>query len=1275
MLEELIPYYPSLEENDSQLVLYNLAEINVLAAKRGVERRLKSGEFFKHQMIEDRIMQMKDRLMVISDPGTGKTGGFICFDESTKSLTNLFKKFYYIIPSNLEESTKHQIICKLTNNKYINDKGQSGASKLEVKYSGKKGFSENYTMLTYDELYKSIKGKTSRQIEEMYNYCVFNIDEVTKLITLHLVNVTNKNVDGVVGWVEKLKGDVSLLKYVKDMDDARIINSDIEYIQYWRLFHIIKNSKVILGSGTPINNRISEFFLLINLILPLEKQMDVEYFANNIFRFNLNKYSPYLNGIISYVKASNVVARPNYIGTLLNRKYKVEYPMDELSENPAIGIREYNSQIVLYKVEMFGYQAKLIYLKRHEIYSELITSKTSQYLCYVDKYGRTGSEANNDVNTLIDLMKPGFEGTLLRQYCCSMFTELVRIEYYALANAQSNGKLGPGVCFNYMSLTETAIGSLKFLFRLAGFEVLEDFRFLEESGGDYCNIAKVTFRGLIPRPRVVFLTGDSKTNDKIRRQILQIAGSKDNIYGQYIQWINGSSVMGVGVNIGNGLRMTRPLPEWNDAKDRQSRDRVFREDAHDGIRELMANEIASKTGVKPGLYDFDVFVDVYNMCGFARYFYLETDYVNRFIKTNNLDNATHPFQLGEDGKITVDRIPNGKIGMLIDTMKIYHLVGFVESGKAIYLDNKLVSEFAMNGEILQNKIFERTQIEISDDLSNLLKNNIDIIISESGIIRIFKLDPSFKDLLKNHLLIYYDDCHFMIDSQNGFHDNISKCIIYKNDKEYELLPLSMYYISPSERQYIQVEEKSFGSKRILKYAQQFAVDCIANEERNFNPKDKDGSIECNYDVCKYTCSSKILPGKSKDSFIYENDEKFWSNYEVLYSSFIIEECKERIIKMLKLKEKVNIFDIVDKLTPEFKREYFINMAIYELIVNKVSVLDSFGTTCYICSNDNELYISRNFPKLIKSITNNTGDYTKKLIAIDNNPDYRLLHNVDDAIIKEIENIYIDPNTPEYDTYMIGLIVQKILQFKMYQSNFKLVEKSFGRIAYTRTINQNYASQEFLEKPIDRFIAGEIYSIRCFVTDNSSGVKIFFHNQPQVKFMRGDNGEISKLLNATDPFRIFSLDNNKPNWRNATVDETDKLLREEAKKDIKNRIDLKITKQFNIPNVYGILEPQIFVSMYYVNYYNGNYRLATNMKPKGKKFDTLDNSDINPFIGWVETSIWGMMPYNQTIILAIKNAIISGKESDRNELILKFFKDNDLIFYFSVETLAPKKKGR
>jgi hypothetical protein len=1281
MLEELIPYYPSFKENDSQLIFNGLAEIHNLEAKKGVEKRVKPGEYYKHQNIGARSMKMNDRELIMSDPGTGKTCSFVAIDELLKNSTNLFKTFYYVTPPNIEESNKHQIICKCTNQKYINDEGAGKSYKPEVLTSGKESFKANYNMVNYIDIHNIIKGKNVKQLRKEFNNCIFNLDEVTNIIVLDFITVSNKNdINSVIGWTEKCINDIKILKDIKNMDDPIIINSDIYYVQFWRLFHSIENSKVILASGTPINNRAGEFFLIMNLLLPLNKQMDVEEFANNVFRYNLFKYSPYLNGLISYVKASNVVARPNYIGTLMKRKYKVEYPLDETSSNPEIGIKEYNSQIILYKVELYGYQAKLLYDNKDTIIKQQINQTANQILCYVDRKYNTGAIANNDTDELFNLKIGGIEGKLARQHCCAMFTELVRIEFTVLAEARNQGKPGPGVCFNYLNLTDTAIGSLKTLFKAVGFEILENFDFLQRTtSSDYCSFGKITFTELRPAPRVVFLTGDKRYSDSVKSQILQIASSKDNIYGQYIQLVCGSSVMGVGVNISNSIRMTRPLPEWNHAKDRQSRDRVFREDAHDGIREIKADEIALKTGVRPNIYSFDINVDVYNMCAFCRYFYIPTSFASEFdlieIQKNGLTNNNQPFQLTKTNQI----LCNGSM-MLIDNFRLYHLIGFSKRNEANIIDGELVSQHVFVGEDFHTKVYNNKNIKIEKDLKYIFDNNMDIVISESGIVRVFNNNEDFRKLLVNHILLYHDNCYFNQDLQNGEYRDIASAILIKGN-EYKLIKCSMLYISPSERQYAQLEEKSFASKRVLRYAKQFALDCITNEERNYNSKDKDNSIDCDYTDCKYTCSSKILVEKSKDSFIYEKGNKFWTNYEVLYSGFIINECKNRIIELLRINSKLNVNEIFNDLLPKVNREYFINMAIYEIISDKISIYDSFGTLCYISANNNSLYISRNFPKLIKNNKDNIGNYTNKLIAVENNPDYRLLHNIDDDLIKEIENINIT-NSQNYDMDMLSIIITKISQLKMYtKSVFIIIEKCFGRIAYNRTLNSNDIKNEFSIKPVDLFIAGELYPIYCFNFTDPSGISTFFHNHPQIKHGK-NQAETKRLINASNPFRIFYINENKPAWRDATEIETVKL-RDLASKDIMNRIYSLITKSITYYDNNGqpVVKTEIF--KYYITFYNGNYRLTNIKTHQGKMFSSLNFNDIIPCVEFLKSSLLVTIPdnlnvteaqyyylqNNNYIIESINTAINQGNIEMTKGVLLKLFKKNNLIFYFSLKSIT------
>ena len=73
------------------------------------------------------------------------------------------------------------------------------------------------------------------------------------------------------------------------------------YDAFHSIFHNVKNSKVLLLTGTPIRDDPEELFYLVNLILPIDKQISLkqpEYNEEFITKFTRN-----IRGYVSYVKS------------------------------------------------------------------------------------------------------------------------------------------------------------------------------------------------------------------------------------------------------------------------------------------------------------------------------------------------------------------------------------------------------------------------------------------------------------------------------------------------------------------------------------------------------------------------------------------------------------------------------------------------------------------------------------------------------------------------------------------------------------------------------------------------------------------------------------------------------------------------------------------------------------------------------------------------------------------------------------------------------------
>lgn len=1301
-MENCIPHYPDLTKNDAQIVLNAFAEYRELKAQPGTEPRVVAGSYFRAQELVSRLLKVLDRLFIIHEPGTGKSCTITAIVELIKEVTNLFDKTFIITYSSLTNEMKKQIICKCTNNKYINDKGKinTRASAMAVRQSNKKPFTENYTLESYDKFHKRILGKSYKQLIEEFAYSFICVDEATKLIILDFSPSTtflNKPNGAITAIETEISPKILYLKNIKkieQLDDPNIINLDIPYIQYWRLFHAVGNlSKCVIATGTPGTNRPSEILMLSNLLLPLDNQIDVELFAQNVFYYNLKKYARYYNNLFTFIKSSNVVAKVNYIGKPIKYNYKVEFPADDVSDDPEIILKEFDSQYTLYKVELYGHQAEKLFVLREDGTNNKIDNAIDQVLCYTNFEGVYGKNANLDTRTLPFLSQPGIEGLNTRMNSCGIYAEIVRIEVDEYQKAKAKGKPGPHLCFNYIPFVKSVLGSLKQCFIAAGFEVLEDFSMFKKAVGDYCDMGSVNFKGLIKRPRAVFLTGDVDVD--VRDMILDVASSPDNVYGEYIQFLDGSEVMGIGINTKNAIREMKPLNEWNEAKDKQSDDRVFRENAHDYIREEMANDIEKQTGVKPNPYDLDVYVNVYKMAGYSRYFYMKKSKAKE-IPPEWCKPETTPFRL-ERGRLTIRSIENQDI-VLLNNNNVMHIVGFCESGKGKNLMYKQVMSYAIDGEVPHLKIAEKEKIDVYTDLTNLTLKHMDIIVSMSGILYIFNITDEVLSQLKNKVFVYHTNCEFKNLYKNGYyHDECYLISLNRKHKDlsassevtdlskitdslptgavldvdYKMISIDMEYYSPTEEGYSVIESKSFGTRRGLHIAKRFAIDCITNHLRTFNPDSQDGSRDCDYEECKYTCSSAVLSDsgpRSEDHSMYLNsdgqfdeDKVYWSNYEILYSDKLIKECREKIIKLFMNKSEVKISEIFDKFLPEYKREYFIRMAINSLAIGRYKVYDAFGFNCYISKGKTSLFLTRDFPERINiENENHASRYTQKLIGITSAPDYRNISNVDDDIINEIENIYVKPDANDEEVELIASqIVAKISKFKTYKHS-ALIERCFGRIAYTRLVQPEFRNPEYTEKPIDQIVCGDIFPIRCFSHQRSDGSYIFFHNQPDVLQLR-KQGEIAKIRSASDPFRLFYIQEGRPCWRNVNSKEQEELS-EYAVPSIQSFITKSVTMNIN---------GYPFVSKYYVSYYNGCFRFVNEEEGHGEIFSSVNANKVANFISWVQQTPLMTIPGNYQMLQKINSLIDFGKKEakakkiERTREIIKFFIANRLIVTYSV----------
>jgi hypothetical protein len=113
-------------------------------------------------------------------------------------------------------------------------------------------------------------------------------------------------------------------------DDDKNSVKDL-YTFLFDMLHCIDRSKVVFASGTPVKSDIMEFIMLINLLLPLNKQMNKN---RPLTTYHHTELEYYLRGLISYIANKDRIAEPEYQGNVLESHYDESDIYDfQLSEN------------------------------------------------------------------------------------------------------------------------------------------------------------------------------------------------------------------------------------------------------------------------------------------------------------------------------------------------------------------------------------------------------------------------------------------------------------------------------------------------------------------------------------------------------------------------------------------------------------------------------------------------------------------------------------------------------------------------------------------------------------------------------------------------------------------------------------------------------------------------------------------------------------------------------------------------------------------------------
>lgn len=153
--------------------------------------------------------------------------------------------------------------------------------------------------------------------------------------------------------------------------------------------------------------------------------------------------------------------------------------------------------------------------------------------------------------------------------------------------------------------------------------------------------------------------------------------------------------------------------------------------------------------------------------------------------------------------------------------------------------------------------------------------------------------------------------------------------------------------------YRYVENKDRKFKQFMRKLKQNAIDCWIHHERNIRPNDIDGTDDCDYGPCVYTCVDP-LP-KAID----------FTTSDVYYIKDIIEKINPAIQEYFRKNGYGTIDSIKQSIDPEntnlYAKKKYIQLALTESIINRQAISDRFGYYVYIREDNGVYYIVRDFP--------------------------------------------------------------------------------------------------------------------------------------------------------------------------------------------------------------------------------------------------------------------------------------------------------------------------
>lgn len=307
-ISSFLPKYPdnnNIFDTYNNDIIYRKREFNELSLSENQSDDVRVDGLYSHQQIVSHFMSpytLYDELFLFHFPGTGKSctsigtiKHVIHANESIHDIVNIhtIKKALIIVPNTeLIRHFERDIIFNCGGGRYLADMPTDDevesytdkeSRKKQLQYSrSRKLVSETYTFTTHMTFFKETLSRIDShqdQIVSSFSNHVVVIDEIHRICTAR----------------EEI------------------------YTAFFKFLHLLENRKILLLSGTPMKNTSVEIVNVMNLILPMNRQItpDIRQILfddkGTIRDSQLGVLESYLTGRVSYLKSRTNIEK-KYIG-------------------------------------------------------------------------------------------------------------------------------------------------------------------------------------------------------------------------------------------------------------------------------------------------------------------------------------------------------------------------------------------------------------------------------------------------------------------------------------------------------------------------------------------------------------------------------------------------------------------------------------------------------------------------------------------------------------------------------------------------------------------------------------------------------------------------------------------------------------------------------------------------------------------------------------------------------------------------------------------------